>query len=240
MISFIVPAYDEERLIGRTLRAIDGAGRALGAPFEVIVADDASSDRTADLARELGARVVHLCRRQIAAARNAGARAAAGDLLVFVDADTIVNPPVVRAALEAVRDGAVGGGSRFRFDDPVPPYGRVVAAVAGPLYRAMRLASGCFLFCTREAFAAAGGFDETLLVAEELAMSRALRRQGRFVIVPQSVTTSGRKLRAYSGRELLGLLAGLLVSGPATWRRRTGLDLWYGERRADPGASDLA
>jgi glycosyltransferase involved in cell wall biosynthesis len=235
MISFIVPAYDEERLIGRTLRAIDGAGRALGEPFEAIVADDASSDRTADVARELGARVVHLCRRQIAAARNAGARAAEGDLLVFVDADTIVNPPVVRAAREVIRDGAIGGGSRFRFDDPVPLYGRVLLAVAGPLYRAMRIASGCFLFCTREAFAAAGGFDETLLFAEELAMSRALRRQGRFVLLPQAVTTSGRKLRAYSGREVLGILAGLLVSGPAR-RRRTGLEVWYGERRADPGA----
>ena len=160
--------------------------------------------------------------------------AARGDLLVFVDADTIVTPSAVRAALEATRDGAVGGGCRFRFDDPIPRYGRMLAAVAGPLYRALRLASGCFLFCTREAFAAAGGFDETLLVAEELAMSRALRRQGRFVILRQSVTTSGRKLRAYSGREMLGMLASLLVSGQATWRQRTGLELWYGERRADP------
>src|SRR5262245_61299740 len=238
MISFIVPAYDEERLLGPTLRAIDAAGRAQDVPFEVIVADDASADRTAAVARELGARVVSLCRRQIAAARNAGARAARGELLVFVDADTVVTPSVVRAAVDAVRDGAVGGGSRFRFDDPIPRYGKIMVAIATPLYRTFRLASGCFLFCTRDAFARAGGFDETLLAAEELAMSRALHRQGRFVVLPQAVTTSGRKLRAYSGREVLCLLAQLLLSGSSVRQRHTGLDLWYGERRADPGASD--
>src|SRR5438093_1178798 len=130
--------------------------------------------------------------------------------------------------------GAVGGGCAFRFDGRLPPYGRVLAAVAVPLYRALGLASGCFLFCTREAFRVAGGFDETLFGAEEAAMSRALRRQGRFVILRESVTTSGRKLRAYSGREVLGILLRLTLAGPKGLRRRDRLDIWYGERRADP------
>jgi hypothetical protein len=98
------------------------------------------------------------------------------------------------------------------------------------------LASGCFLFCTREAFLSAGGFDEGLFGAEEAAMSRALRRQGRFVVLGEAVTTSGRKLRAHSAREVLGLLTRLALAGPRSLRRREGLDLWYGERREDPGA----
>lgn len=133
-----------------------------------------------------------------------------------------------------VLQGAVGGGCAFRFDGRLPPYGRVLAAVAVPLYRALGLASGCFLFCTREAFRRAGGFDEGLFAAEEAAMSRALRRQGRFVVLRESVTTSGRKLRAHSGREVLGLLARMALAGPKSVRRREGLDVWYGKRRADP------
>jgi glycosyltransferase involved in cell wall biosynthesis len=234
VISFIIPAHDEERLLGRTLRALDAAARPLGAPFEVIVVDDASTDRTAAIAREHGARVVRVSHRQIAATRNAGARAAAGDLLVFVDADTVVTEAAVRGAVRALRDGAAGGGSAFRFGGRVPLYARLLQAAAVPLYRAAGLASGCFLFCTREAFDATGGFDETLFGAEEAALSRALGRVGRFVVLREAVTTSGRKLRAYSGREVLGTLLRLALSGGRAVRRREGLDIWYGERRADP------
>jgi glycosyltransferase involved in cell wall biosynthesis len=219
------------------LSALSHATRPLSEPVEVVVVDDASTDRTAAIAREHGARVVSVQCRQIARTRNAGARAAIGEMLVFVDADTLVTESAVRAAIAAMRGGAVGGGCAFRFDDPLPLYGRVLAAVAVPLYRMAGLASGCFLFCTREAFRAAGGFDETLFGAEEAAMSRALRRLGRFVMLRESVTTSGRKLRAYSGREVLGILARLALGGPNGVQRRDGLDIWYGERRPDP-ASD--
>jgi glycosyltransferase involved in cell wall biosynthesis len=235
-ISFIIPAYNEERLLGRTLSAIEQAVLALGEAAEVIVVDDASTDRTAAIAQEHGARVVAVNCRQIAATRNAGAREAHGEMLVFVDADTIVTGAAVRAAIAAMRGGAVGGGCAFRFDGRLPLYGRVMAAVAVPLYRALGLASGCFFFSTREAFRASGGFDETLFGAEEAAMSRALRRLGRFVILRESVTTSGRKLRAHSGREVLGTLLRLALAGPKALRRRDGLDIWYGERRADPEA----
>jgi cellulose synthase/poly-beta-1,6-N-acetylglucosamine synthase-like glycosyltransferase len=237
VISFIIPAHNEERLIGRTLSALRDATRALGESVEVIVVDDASTDRTAALAREHGARVVSVQCRQIARTRNAGARESVGEMLVFVDADTLVTGDVVRGAIVAMRGGVVGGGSAFRFDNPLPLYGRLLAAVAVPVYRVARLASGCFLFCTREAFRAVGGFDETLFGAEEAAMSQSLRRRGRFVILRESVTTSGRKLRAYSGREILGLMVRLLLAGPRAVRHRDGLDVWYGERRPDPASS---
>lgn len=103
-----------------------------------------------------------------------------------------------------------------------------------PLYRIAGLASGCFLFCTRETFRATGGFDEGMFGAEEAAMSRALRRQGKFVVLRESVTTSGRKLRAYSSREVLGTMVRLAFTGGRSIRRREGLDIWYGERRPDP------
>src|SRR4029450_5818099 len=103
---------------------------------EIVVAADASAARTAAIAREHGARVVPVQHRQIAATRNAGARAATGEWLVFVDAAPAVTSAAVRGALEAMRAGAAGGGSAFRFDGRVPRFGRVLQRIAVPLYRA--------------------------------------------------------------------------------------------------------
>jgi glycosyltransferase involved in cell wall biosynthesis len=237
MLSFIVPAYNEESLIRQTLEALTRAGRAIDEPYEIIVADDASSDRTADMAEAAGARVIRVVRRQISATRNAGAQEARGDKLIFVDADTLVTEAVVQAAIEAMNKGAVGGGSAVNFDGWLPRYAELVHPMMVRLFRAAGIACGCFLFCTRQAFEAAGGFDENLFASEEIWMSRALKRQGRFVVLREAVTTSGRKLRMYSGKEVLRLLAGILVAGPKALKRRDGLEVWYGGRREDP---DLA
>lgn len=234
MISFIVPAYDEERLIGGTLRALHAAASSLGEPYEIVVADDASTDRTAAIAEEHGARVVRVAHRQIAATRNSGARAARGELFFFVDADTRIEEDVLRSALTVLRAGAVGGGSTVRFDGHVPLYARVLLPVLMTAFRILHLASGCFLYCTREAFETVGGFDEALYGSEELTLSRALRRHGRFVVLRETVTTSGRKLRAYSGWEIFRILARMALHGPSSVRKRSGLDIWYGERREDP------
>lgn len=234
MISFVVPAYNEELLLPGTLTALRAAGDAVGEPYEIIVADDASADRTAAIAEEHGARVVRVAHRQIAATRNSGAREANGEFFIFVDADTIVNPEVVRAAVTALRDGAVGGGSDLRFEGRLPLWGRLMIASFRPMYRLVRIASGSFLFCTRQAFAAVGGFDETLFAAEEAMMSKALRRHGRFVVLRETVLTSGRKLRSYSGWEIFRVLTRLALLGKRGLRDRRGLEIWYGARREDP------
>lgn len=232
MISYIIPAHDEELLLGQTLRALDAAAVAAGEPFEVIVVDDASTDRTAALAVAAGARVVPVAYRQIAATRNAGARAAGGDYFVFIDADTVVNGAVLRAAVRAMRGGAVGGGCVIRFDDPVPPFGRAIERVTLVVSRLLRMACGCFLFCTRGAFTAVGGFDEKLYAAEEVVMSFRLGRVGRFVVLPEAVTTSGRKLRTYTAQEIAGVFGRFALRGFKSVERRE--DVWYGKRRDDP------
>ena len=234
MLSFIVPAYNEEQLLGRTLAALREAAEALGEPYEMILADDASTDRTAEIARANGARVVAVRHRQIAATRNAGARAATGEMLIFVDADTVVTSAAVRAAVAALRQGAVGGGCAFSFDGPLPLYARLLQALSVRVYRLLKIASGSFLFCTRPAFEAAGGFDETLFASEEAAFSRALGRQGRFVVLRESVTTSGRKLRLWSAWQIVRVLVRFAFRGSKAFSRREGLEIWYGERQKDP------
>ena len=237
MISFIVPAYNEETLIARTLAALKQAAQEIGEAYEIIVADDASADRTADLARAHGSRVIEVNCRQISATRNAGAREAAGDKLIFVDADTVVSTEVVRAAVEAMKGGAVGGGCAVDFDGRLPRYAEIVHPALVRTFRALGLACGCFVFCTREAFDTVGGFDEQLFASEEISISRALKRLGRFVVLREAVTTSGRKLRMYSGQQVLKLFAGIVLAGPNALKRRDGLEVWYGGRRED---TDLA
>jgi cellulose synthase/poly-beta-1,6-N-acetylglucosamine synthase-like glycosyltransferase len=236
VISFVVPAYNEEELLGATLQALHAAAAAVDEAYEIVVADDASSDATASVARRCGARVIEVTRRQIAATRNAGARAAGGDLLMFVDADTVVSAEVVRAALQALDAGAVGGGAAVRFDGRVPRWAELTLPAFVWAFRVSGLAAGCFLFCTKAAFEAVGGFDEALYAAEEIFMSRALKRHGRFVVLEQAVVTSGRKLRAYTAGELLRMAAPLAFRGWGAVRSRDGLELWYERRRDDPPA----
>ena len=233
-VSFIVPAHNEEPLLPATLSAIHVAAAARGIEYEIIVADDASTDRTAHIAAEAGACVVAVQHRQIAATRNSGARAASGDMLVFVDADTLINPEVLLRAVEAVAQGAVGGGATVSFEGQVPLYAKVVLPLMTMLMRRTRLAAGCFVFCTRPAFEAVGGFDERLFGAEEIALSVALKKIGTFVILREAVVTSGRKLRTYSGFEVLGILARGVLSGGKMIKHRDQMGLWYDPRREDP------
>ena len=127
VITFIIPAHNEELLLDRTISALHAAAGAMHQRYEIIVVDDASTDETTSVAAGFGARVISVHHRQIAAARNAGAAQAQGDLLLFVDADTHVPQAVVCAAVHAMRSGAVGGGARARFDGRVPIYGRILA-----------------------------------------------------------------------------------------------------------------
>jgi glycosyltransferase involved in cell wall biosynthesis len=234
MLSFVVPAHNEERLLRGTLDAIHQAALTTGERYEVIVVDDASTDRTAFVAERCSARVVRVAHRQIAASRNSGAKSAIGDLLFFVDADTSVNPDVIAKAIDAVRAGAIGGGAAIKFDEPVPFYARVLLPILVLSFRLSRLAAGCFVFCTRDAFAVVGGFDEAYFGAEEVIISRALGRQGRFVILRSAVVTSGRKLRGYSAAELMTSMFRVARRGTKGVQRGEGLELWYGERRDDP------
>lgn len=233
-LSFVVPAHNEEPLLAATLQAIHQAAAGCGIGYEIIVADDGSTDRTAAVAIESGARVASVQHRKISATRNSGARLASGDLLVFVDADTLIGREVLVRAIEAVANGAVGGGATVRFDGHVPLYARALIPWLTGAMRLTRLAAGCFVFCTRPAFEAAGGFDERLFGAEEIALSVALKKIGRFVILREAVLTSGRKLRTYSGLEVLGIMARAALSGGKMLERRDQMGLWYDPRREDP------
>jgi glycosyltransferase involved in cell wall biosynthesis len=241
MLSFIVPAYNEELELPATLAAIRAAAAANSEPFEIVVANDGSTDATAAVAAAAGARVVTIHRRQIAAARNAGAREARGDILFFVDADTRISPAHVKGGRGVLAAGCAGGGARVTTDGFVPLWGRVFIRVFSVFYfTAANLGAGAFLFTTRENFDRAGGFDEELFAGEEIYFSQALKKLGRFRVLADPVVTSGRKLRMHSARRILGLSVGIVLRGKQGVRSRDKLDLWYDGKRETKARSAVS
>jgi glycosyltransferase involved in cell wall biosynthesis len=229
VISFVVPAYNEELELPSTIESIREA--AADRHYEIIVVNDASTDQTAEVVRIAGARLVSINRRQIAAARNAGANAARGDILFFVDADTRINEKHVRGAIVALEAGCAGGSARVIVDGTIPRWAEIFLKIACTIYFALNLGAGAFLFTSRKNFDAVGGFDESLFMGEEVYFSLALRKLGRFRILPESIVTSGRKLRMYSARQILGNSFRIILGGPPAARSRNGLSIWYDGKR---------
>ncbi|MET0289005.1 MAG: glycosyltransferase [Pseudoxanthomonas sp.] len=231
MLSVVVPAHNEALLLPATLQALHVAADSLGLSWEVIVVDDGSDDGTAAVARAEGARVLQVAYRQIAATRNAGARVACGERLLFLDADTCVDATVLAAALRALDQGAIGGGARVTMPEVVAWHVRAGEWLFGWLFRLTRIAPGCFLFCTRAAFEGVGGFNQRYYAGEDVAMSRALARLGRFVILRASVRTSARKLQMFTPWEHAKLTLRFIWLRRRMLTSRTHLDFWYRRRR---------
>jgi glycosyltransferase involved in cell wall biosynthesis len=239
-ISVVVPAFNEERLLAGSLASIGAAMLAfdqIGWASELIVCDNNSTDRTAQIAREGGARVVFEPVNQIGRARNAGAACAGGDWIFFVDADSYPGAELFLEAADAIRAGnCLAGGCTVAYEAP-PPGVALAVGLWNALSRINRWAAGSFMFCEAAAFRRAGGFSGELYASEEIDLFRRLkrtaRREGRTIVIlhRHPLRTSDRKLRLYGWRELFRFMVKTVVSRGRTLRSRQDCFAWYDGRR---------
>lgn len=238
--SLVIPAYNEEAYLPRLLDSVAAARQAYdgGAKrIEVIVADNASTDRTADIARARDCRVVPVALRRIAAARNGGAAVAAGDILCFIDADSSIAPETFNAIDRAMRSGRVAIGATGVAPDRTSLGIRITFWVGQTLIWLAGMDAGV-VFCSREDFLAVGGYDEERLAAEDVDfMYRAKthgRKQGRRFVRLRRVEalTSMRKFDKYGDWHFLPLAfrAGYQMLFSKKRFERTAKRYWYEDR----------
>jgi glycosyltransferase involved in cell wall biosynthesis len=202
-------------------------------PGEIIVVDNNSTDKTAEIAEKHGAKIVFEPFRQIARARNSGAKAAQSTFLIFLDADTILPLPLLKKALMLLENGThCGGGSVLNFDSDLPFLADKLVKFWNWLSRTNKLAAGSFIFCLAKGFFETGGFDEKTYAGEEINLSRRLKRWGRkhgllFTILEDiPVITSGRKFHWYSSIQIV-LILFLFTVYPYGLRSRSFCRFWY-------------
>jgi glycosyltransferase involved in cell wall biosynthesis len=239
-VSVIVPAFNEERLLGESLRHIQSAMQAFvrrGWQTELIVCDNNSTDRTAEIARGAGANVVFEPVNQIARARNCGAAAASGDWLVFVDADSHPSGELFEDTSAAIISGrCLVGGSTVRLEAGFPK-ANLATALWNLVSRTRKLLAGSFIFCEAEAFRKVGGFSRELFAGEEIDLSfrfkKLARETGRDVIIlhRHPMLTSARKMKLYSARELWWFFLRAAVSQKKMLASREACHPWYDGRR---------
>jgi glycosyltransferase involved in cell wall biosynthesis len=200
--SIVVPAHNEERFLGACLESIRIASRPFPGDVQVIVVLNRCSDRTEEIAHSYGARTVREDARNLAAIRNAGARAAGGNVLVTIDADSVMTPNTLTAIERALATGTTVGGGTVIQPDRVSAGIRATVLLLN-LWTLLCGFSGGLFWCARQDFEALGGFDERLVSGEDIDFARRLKRYGERVGRPFStlrgahIVTSCRKFDAF-------------------------------------------
>ncbi|MDF1738427.1 MAG: glycosyltransferase [Verrucomicrobiales bacterium] len=233
--AIIIPAFNEEAYLAVTLEATRSAMAEQDLSGVLIVVDNNSSDTTAAVAEKNGAdRVVFEPHNQIARARNAGAEAVPEvQFLVFVDADTLITAELLAIALKNLQSGRIAaGGAGVVMDQKVSPIVDLITIVWNKASVLFNYAAGSFFYTRRDAYEAAGGFDETVYAGEEIWLAKRIKRRARkekmrFVVISDPpVVTSGRKSEWFSTGQFIWQLT-IIAFCPWAMRNRKFCQLWY-------------
>ena len=234
-LSFIIPAYNEEKLLPKTLDTLNAILENIKEHYsgEIIVVDNNSTDNTANIANKYNAHVVFEPDNCIAKARNAGAKSAEGRFFIFVDADTLPSSEITLKSLDLLNSGNIcGGGAGVEFDiEKMPFFANLVLIWWETITFFSPLAAGSYIFCLAEAWRDVGGFYEKLYASEEVNFSYKLKRWGRkhkmkFTLLKERVTTSARKLEWYTPAHMFFFVM-LNCFCPFLIRSRKLCYMWY-------------
>jgi glycosyltransferase involved in cell wall biosynthesis len=228
--SVLVPAHNEEKFIGKCLESIRAAAKHYPQQVEMIVALNRCTDRTQQIAESYGAITVKQDEKSIAKTRNAAARAARGEIILTIDADSAMSGNMLQEIDKAISGGKyIGGGVRI-LPDRYSPGIIFTGLVLIPILLVHRFAGGLF-WCRRATFEALGGFNENMVSVEDIDFSRRLRLYGKArglkftTLWKPYIVTSTRKADYFGDWHLLrnpGLVLRLL-----TGRDRAAADQYY-------------
>ena len=210
-ISVIVPTLNEEKYLPRCLRSL--VNQAWDRPFEILVVDGGSTDQTVRVAKGYADKVLVKPKAPVGAARNLGAKAAKGEILAFIDADTIANPQWLGSIDEAFREDRTTVG----LTGPTLPYdGHLSDSITYRLwtiylqrlllYLEMPHVIGFNCAYRRGPFLSVGGFDGDSVMSEDIKLAHKIRRYGKITFEKEmSALTSARRFRRYGHLYIGGL-----------------------------------
>jgi len=177
-VSVVIPAHNEERFLPRCLDSVRKASDVFGEVVEIVVVCNRCSDRTESIARSYGCRTLTDDSRCLAHIRNRGVAAAAGEIVLTIDADSWMTPGLIREAVEKLRSGRyVGGGVRI-YPERVS-LGIVCSLLAVAPFVVFRGVSYGLFWFRKSDFDLIGGFDESLVSAEDVNFALRLKALGK-------------------------------------------------------------
>jgi glycosyltransferase involved in cell wall biosynthesis len=187
-ISVVIPAYNAARFLPRCLQSVFAQTLK---PDEVIVVDDGSTDNTAAVAAELGARVISHKNSGVSATKNAGIRNASGEWIALLDADDMWAPEKLERQIASIQPNTVlvYTGTRIFDDNGVRGEARGIDATSAkkmPRYR--NLISNSSVLVRRRTITQGGGFREDISDSEDWEMWFRLQRLGQFEVVSDPLT----------------------------------------------------
>jgi len=230
-LSVIIPAWNEEKYVGRTIDSLKRAAsvyeRERGCTAEIIVADNNSSDHTADVARQHGAHVVHEPVNNIGKARNAGVKAARGQYIAFCDADNEVTENLLVLVHDHLEDPRVAGGGTW-----IEPANHNLKVdffyFLWHLYVNVSRVGVGMMHCRKADFESFGGFDETIYAAEDVQLAYDLKRLGKFNLIKKGwIITSTRKIDQTPLWEMIAKLIGFGFGLQKKIRSKEYCEHWY-------------
>ena len=230
-LSVIIPAFNEEKYLGETLKSVNAALARIG-ESELIVVDNESTDETRAIAESFGVKIADEREHNIGQVRNTGARNATGECLAWIDADTVVPEHLFERITAVMSDTAcLGGAVEVLYGEGMSSWTRAYIGFCHVVGRLTRLRQGAAQFCRREAFDALDGYDRTIWVGEDVEFQQRLDRLARergartVFIDDLPVTTSPRRFARF------GLIKTMFYTHPLvvflTWRRRATWKSWY-------------
>ena len=226
MISFIIPAYNEELYVRSSIASVHRSIKDKNLPYEIIVVNDSSSDSTAEVASEAGATVIEAECRQLGKVRNVGASHAKGDLLIFLDADTMVTKAVMSEVLDNMSEYKAGNAYGDYYDLDHTRFHRVMMRFyTWVCSRVWKVPYGYFIWCNADSFGT--GFDEEYYLFEDVWFLKKFSKES-FYFGKHRVLTSGRKAWTHNFLlRIVPLLVKVCIRGKKVLKSRSELSIWY-------------